>query len=339
MQLPDPPGRPSAAEADLAGTAGMAEGLRGRLDRDLGAEPARHRLEHSLDREEVGLFGSAAPGPRLQRADQEAGEAVGLGGWGRALSGEATRQGLLPPAAIRRREVNPARLEEGDAAGATGEAPPGSVEQGAEQRGPHRRLVFGKRIGEANRLGARVLRRDPQPRGLPGIGEAPADDLVEAQVTDLVLGAAAQSLLTGQTPALPGGVRQGGRQVLVESVDPRDLLDQVSLPGDVEVAVGRRAHLEVPVPPFDPETETLQIAGLVGLVDLHPEQAADPLRSQADRVRGRWLGGDIDRARDEPGAAELDHQPRGDPLGAKAEVGVELLLEARGGLRAEPEHP
>ena len=45
---------------------------------------------------------------------------------------------------------------------------------------------------------------------------------------------------------------QRRRQMLVETVDPRDLLDQVDLAGDVEVAVGRHGDDDLPVLGADP---------------------------------------------------------------------------------------
>ena len=83
-------------------------------------------------------------------------------------------------------------------------------------------------------------------------------------------------LLAGKPPDRAGGVGQGGRQVLVEAVDPPHLLDQVDLAGDVVVAVGRDLDLEVVAGRLDPEAEPLQVGDLVGLLDRHAEQALDP---------------------------------------------------------------
>ena len=165
--------------------------------------------------------------------------------------------------------------------------------------------------------GARVVGGDPQPPGLAGVGEAPADDLVEAEVAHRVLGPAPQPLRAGQPADLAHRGRQGRGQVLVEAVDPADLLDQVDLAGDVAVAVGRDLDQELAVGGVDAEPEPLEVGDLVGLLDLHPEQLADSLLAQADVVVGRDLGGDVDRPRHQLRAAELDQQPRGDRSGAR----------------------
>ncbi len=249
------------------------------------------------------------------------------------------RRRPLPRERLRRRDVqvDAAGLEEGDGAGVAGEVAGGDVEQRAEQERPHRRLLLGERVGEQDGVGARVVRGDPQPPGLARVGEAPADDLVEAEAAQGVLGPPAQPLLAAEAadPLPRRGQRR--RQVLVESVDPADLLDQVDLAGDVVVAVGRDLHLEVLAVDLDAEAEPLQVGGLVGLRDRHPQQALDPGRPQADPRRRRDLGGDVDRPRHQLRPAELDQQPRGEPLRPHAEVRVQLLLEARGGLGAQPQ--
>src|SRR4029077_21274271 len=103
-------------------------------------------------------------------------------------------------------------------------------------------MILGERVGDSDAAGTWIARGYPQPLRLVGVGEAPTDDLVETEVAHRVLGAAAQSLVTPQSTGLPSRPRQGRGQVLVESVDARHLLDQVDLPGDVVVAVGR--HLD-----------------------------------------------------------------------------------------------
>ena len=94
-------------------------------------------------------------------------------------------------------------------------------------------------MASRDRVGAGVAGGNPQPLDLRWVGEAPADDLVEAEIAHRVLGATAQALLAAQAPDRAGGVGQSGRQVLVEAVDSPHLLDQVDLAGDVVVAVGR----------------------------------------------------------------------------------------------------
>ena len=173
---------------------------------------------------------------------------------------------------------------------------------------------------------------------LPGVGEAPADDRVEAEVAHHVLGAAAQQLLAGQAPDLPGAAGSVDGQVRVVAVDAADLLDQVDLAGDVVVAVD--GHRRPPGPRRRARRRSRAARGSAAW-----SACGSPCRAAARPARraGRaaWLrrdlGGDVDRPRDQLRAAELDHQPRGDPLAPACELGVELLLEAGGGLRAQAE--
>jgi hypothetical protein len=193
--------------------------------------------------------------------------------------------------------------------------------------------------GEQDRLGAGVALGDPQPARLAGIGEAPADDLVEAEAAQAVFDPAPQLLLAAEAADVVGHRRQRRRQVLLEAVDSADLLDQVNLAGDVIVAHGRDLDLEVLAIDLDAEAEPRQVGGLVGLLDPHPQQSLDPCRAQLYPRRRRDLGGDVDRPRHQLRATELDQQPRGDPLRPQAEIRVQLLLEARGGLRAQAQQP
>ena len=59
-------------------------------------------------------------------------------------------------------------------------------------------------LDSTSAVGARVVSGNPQPPGLARVGEAPADDLVEAEVAHRVLGPATQALLAGQA-ADPAG--------------------------------------------------------------------------------------------------------------------------------------
>ena len=219
---------------------------------------------------------------RHQRADRERAVAVRLGDRGRRC-----RRGSCPasgPPALRRRaaQVDGAGLEQRDRLPPPREVARGDVEQRAEQGRPHRRALVGERVGDQDRVGARVGLLDPEARRLAGVGEAPADDLVEAEVPQLVLGPPPQPLGPVQAADLASPTaRQRRRQVAVEAVEAPDLLDQVDLPGHVVVAVGRHRHLEVLAVGLDPEAEPLQVGDLVGLRDLHAEDARPPGRRAA----------------------------------------------------------
>ena len=158
-------------------------------------------------------------------------------GAGRCAPGAAAQGAVGRAAAVgagRRGRTRTARHR----ARAAGEVVPGGVEQRAEQRRPHHRLLLGERVGDRDRPRARVAGGDPQPPGLAGVGEAPADDLVEAEVAQRVLGPAPQPLLAGRAADLPRA--RAGSVVGRCSSKPwiaADLLDQVDLAGDVVVAV------------------------------------------------------------------------------------------------------
>ena len=90
---------------------------------------------------------------------------------------------------------------------------------------------------------------------------------------------------------------------------------------------------------LDAEPEPLEVgrAQSSGSIS-HPEQPLGPRpRAGPTRCGGGISAGDVDRARDEPRAADLDHQPRGDPLRAHRQLGMQLLLEAVGRLGAQAE--
>ena len=79
----------------------------------------------------------------------------------------------------------------------------------------------------------------------------------------------------------------------------------------------------------------LRAAAAIGV----PEQPLDARLAQAQRRRGSrsGCGVDVDRARHERRAGQLDHQPGGDGLRLHRLAGRELLLEARRRLRAQAE--
>ena len=88
---------------------------------------------------------------------------------------------------------------------------------------------------------ARVVGGQPQRVVARGGLEAPADDLEQAAADEHVLGAAAQALRGREQAAGAAPARQRGGQLVVDAVQPRDLLDEVGLAGDV-VAPERAAR-------------------------------------------------------------------------------------------------
>ena len=186
-------------------------------------------------------------------------------------TGRSPRFAFVPSAVV---EVDAAGLEEGDSS-----APRARLPRAASSSEPStvvRITDWSSESGLATRpVGRGRRRRGSAAAGLARVGEAPADDLVEAEVPHHVLGAAAQALLAAEAAELAGG-RQGRGQVLVEAVDAADLLDQVDLAGDVVMAVGRHGDLQVRATGLHFESEPLEIGRLIGLGDLHAEQPGDP---------------------------------------------------------------
>ena len=238
----------SSADAHAGGAARVQERLLGRLEGERGAELPGQRLEHALEREEVRRLAAAPPGLGHQRPDREAADPVRLVDRRRPLAGKVSRQGADGP------NVDPGSTFRpvGEEAGRRGR-----TRRARRRSAPRARLRWATSSSEPSTVvritdwssesglertiavGARIVRGDPQPLGLARVGEAPADDLVEAEVAQRVLGAAPQPLLAAQAADPASDRGQGARQVLVEAVDPADLLDQVDLAGDVVVAVGR----------------------------------------------------------------------------------------------------
>ncbi len=72
-------------------------------------------------------------------------------------------------------------------------------------------------------------------------------------------------------------------------------------------------------------------------VESDPEQRVGARAAKRDPMRRGNLGRDVDRARLQRRAAELDQQARGDPLRAQGELGMKLLLIARRCVGAQAE--
>ena len=148
------------------------------------------------------------------------------------------------------------------------------------------------------------LRRRADPRSAGGRPdpalEAPADDLVQALRGERVGRPAAQPLAVGQ-PA-PGAVARGqrGRQRL-ERAEPRHLLDQVGLAGDVGAPEGGHGDVEAVVGVGGAELERLQDLGAALARDRRrPSRRSDARVAQADRRRRRARAADVDRAGHDP---------------------------------------
>ncbi len=175
------------------------------------------------------------------------------------------------------------------------EVPPRGVEEAAEERRPHHRELLGERVGDPHGAAARIVRVEAQEVEHLGRDEAPGDRLVEAHVAHRVLEPAAERLAAAEPAALAVS-GQGPRQ-LVEAVEAPDLLDQVDLARDVEVALGRDLGAEVVAFAHDSEAEPRQVLLRLGGVDRDAEDRLGPLGAERDHVRRGRLGRLVDRAR------------------------------------------
>ena len=287
------------------------------------AERREQPGEHALGGEEVGRRRiGVAPGCRTHRAGEDRADvvrllrqAVGLDGDPRPVDG----------AGLEQRDPAPARAPSAVARG--------HVQQRAKQRGPQLRLLRGHRVGERQRAARAGLEQPQLVRELRAC-EAPADDLVQPLRGERVLGVAPQPLHRRQPPdgAVTGGQRR--RQVL-EAIEPRDLLDQVGLARDVIATEVGDGHIE-PVGGVDGrEGERLQ--QLLGALarDRDAEQALDARVAQADRGGLRPGPADIDRARADGRATDVDEQSRRDRLCPQRLLGLQPLLIAARGLAAQ----
>ncbi len=149
----------------------------------------------------------------------------------------------------------------------------------------------------------------------------------------------------------PGGAAargQRGGQPL-EPVDPRDLLDQVDLTRDVGAAQRGHGHVETAVglsfgrSAVDSAVRYNRAAGEVEcLQDLalalgghgDTEDRLHARLAQAQHLKRRQRLRDVDRPGRDARTGALDHQPRGDRLRVHAQLWLQPLLKARGGLAA-----
>ena len=212
-----------------------------RLDAPVRAQRAQHRLEHALGGEQVGARRvGVAPARRPVVAADQRGDPRALDRQVRVVRrvpGVAGR-GRRQLAGRRARQVDGAGLEQPHVLEAARAVAAQRVEQRAEQRRAHHRLVLGHRVLERDDV---VLQAEPGEHR--GAGEAPADRLGEARADQRVLRPAADPLL-GLEPADRAAARGQRRREPVQPPDPRDLLDQVRLAGHVVAAPGRHGHVE-----------------------------------------------------------------------------------------------
>ncbi len=295
------------------------------------------RFEHPLDRVQVraGRFGRPPGGRRGAPAQENPERAVLLDpglpqGVARGLARILVHRG--GPAEDRAHLEDPQieLLPRGVACGA--------VEQRAEQRGAQQRVLLRQRVlqGHSIRQARVVLAQAQAAEGLAR-GEGPPHRLIQPAPHQRVHRAAAQALLVREQARGTVAGQRGGK--LLQAVDAGDLLDQVRLAryvrtpqgghGDVE-AVGRLPHLEI---------ECLQDLHLACAGHGHAEDRLHARLAQPDHLRRGRLGPDVDRPGQERGAAQLDHQAGRERLRVVTLLGGEALLEARGGLAAQPERP
>ena len=151
-----------------------------------------------------------------------------------------------------------------------------------------------------------------------------------------VLGEPAHALRVRQQPgrAAARGERRG--QAL-ESVDARDLLDEVDLAVDVVAADRRHGHVETVGGRLAAEVERAQDPRLALDRNGDAEDRVHPALAQPQGRRRGGLVADVDRAPGRVGAGARDHQLSGDRLCVQALLGREVLLEAGGSLAAQAE--
>ncbi len=134
-----------------------------------------------------------------------------------------------------------------------------------------------------------------QPVEQRGLGEAPADDLVQAAPDERVLGIATHALGVREAArgAATGGQRDGQP---LEAVDAGDLLDQVDLARDVLAPDRRWGRRKALVGLGGVEVERVQDLRLPGTRNIDAEDRAHARLAQADRGRRRALAADVDRS-------------------------------------------
>ncbi len=235
------------------------------------------------------------------------------------------------------RAVDRGGLEQPEVAVAAGHVRGGGVQERAEDRRAQDRLPLAHRVLHLDDVAQRAVARDAQTVEQRAVGEAPARDLVEPAADEDVLRAPPDPLGRGQHAdrALARGQRRG--EVLVDAVQARDLLDEVRLAGDVLAAPVRHRDVEPVAGLRHAEAERTQVLGLLRARDRDAEQPLDARLAQPQHRGLRSGAADVDRARQEPRARELDEQRGGDRLRVHRPLGREALLVAGAGLGAQAE--
>ncbi len=286
------------------------------------------RLEHALGGEEVrGRRLGLAPARRPQAAGEQRPDVCALG--------RQRRVGHGVPRVARRpgdgaRAVDRAELEQPHVLHPARRVAAQRVQQRAEQRRAHHGLLLGHRVLELD--GALAVQ--PEPPGRLARREAPADGLGDAGAAQGVLEPAPQPLRGREAADRAAARGQRGGDAL-EAPQARDLLDEVGLAADVVAPPGGHGDVEAVLGLGHAEAQPGEDAVRVGARDGRAEQALRAGVAQPQRDRVRAGAADVDRPAHRPRAAELDHQLRGDGLALDALLGLQLLLEAARGLRAQ----
>jgi hypothetical protein len=239
----------------------LAEHADGRL-----AEAHRGAAARVVGHRPIGLVADVLDAERAGQPLDHAlgvGELVGRDGVvetpGLAAAGEqhAERARLGRQLAVAPRQEHRGQLVDGHAGQAAGEVAPGDLGEADEQGGAQLGLLLGDGIEHPQRVAARVVGRQLEPVQV-GLGqERVGTDLGEAHAGQQVARAAAQALLVGEAP--PGGLGQGGRQVVVAPA-PRHLLLEVGPLLQVEAPARRDRHEAVGLD-LDRAADAAQVLG------------------------------------------------------------------------------
>ena len=208
----------------------------------------------------------------------------------------------------------------------------GGVEQRAEQRRAHHRLLLAHRVLERDDVAQRGSSAgQAQPVQQLGRGEAPADDLVQAARREHVLGAPPQRAARASAARPRRGARAASRAArrapsmrATSSIRSASRVTSVAAPVRAPSTSSPSSASATPKPSARGSRPALAR-------DRHAEQPLDARRRAAGSRRGRRPGAaDVDRARH--AAARRTARPSARAATACASMrcsGVQPLLEAR----------